>query len=124
MIDAGRTQDALEVFLAGGPGEPPENVEILKRSPLWSTMLALTPTVPLDLEALGSYAFDAECFRSIRYPVSYLLGTRSPAHFRVIADGLAPLLSDFRLTALPDQQHFANVLAPELFVAEVEKLLA
>ncbi len=123
VIDAGRTQDALEAFLAGGPGEPPENVDILKRSPLWSTMLTLTPTIPLDLEALGSYAFDAERFRSIRCPVLYLLGTRSPAHFRVIADGLAPVLSDFRLTFLPDQQHFANVLAPKLFAAEVEKLL-
>ena len=87
-------------------------------------MLALTATVPFDLEALGSYAFDAECFRSIRCPVHYLLGTRSPAHFRVIADGLAPVLSDFWLTPLPDQQHFANVLAPELFVVEFEKLLA
>ena len=34
LIDGGRTQDALEAFLAAGPGEPPENIEILKRSPL------------------------------------------------------------------------------------------
>jgi len=124
VIGAGRTQDALETFLASGPGEPPENVEVLKRSPLWSTMLALAPTIPLDLEALGSYAFEPERFREIRCPVLYLLGTLSPPHFQVVADGLAPVLSGFRLVLLPDQQHFANVLAPERFAAEVEKFLA
>jgi hypothetical protein len=56
--------------------------------------------------------------------VLYLLGTRSPGHFRVIADELAPMLSDFRLALLFDQQHFANVLAPDLFAAEVLKFLA
>ena len=124
MLDEGRTQEALEAFLAGGPGEPPENVERLKRSPLWSTMLALTPTVPLDLNALACHLFDAERFRSIDCPVLYLLGTRSPAHFREISDALAPILADFRLASLPDQQHFANVLAPELFAGEVEKFLS
>ncbi len=37
----------------------------------------------------------------------------------VIADALEPVLSEFRLASLPDQQHFANVLAPDLFVAEL-----
>jgi pimeloyl-ACP methyl ester carboxylesterase len=123
LIDRGERAEAVRQFLAVGPGEPEENIDALSGSALWPTMLALAPTIPLDLEALSQYQFEAERFEAIQAPVAYLLGTDSPAHFRVVGDAIAPLLSDFRWVELPNQMHFANVYTPERFVEEIERFL-
>ena len=44
---------------------------------------------------------------------------RSPGGGEPAPGALAPVVSRFRLVSLPDQQHFANFLAPEVLVVEV-----
>ncbi len=124
VIDKGRAEDVATAFLSGGLGGSPENIERLKRSHIWSTMVSLAPTIPPELEAMASYEFEVSRFQGIDIPVLLLLGGESPARFRIVSDALAAVLPNSRFAELPKQQHFANVLAPELFLSEVESFLA
>lgn len=123
LVDRDRREEAVHQFLLAGPGESEESIEALRRTVLWPTMLDLAPTIPLDLDALAGYRFDPERFATIRAPVAYLLGTRSPEHFRAVGSALDPVLEDFQWVTLPEQGHFANVFAPELFVEKVMTFL-
>ncbi len=123
VIDKNGAEDAIESFLSVGPGESPENIERLRQSHSWSTMVSLAPTLPLELEALASFELEVSRFKAIDVPVLLILGGESPARFRVVSEALAEVLPNSRIAELPKQQHFVNVLAPELFLSEVDGFL-
>ena len=124
VIDKGRAEDAIMAFLATGPCESPENIERLRLSHAWATMISLAPTLPPELEAMASYEFVASRFKAIDIPVLMILGGASPAGFRIVSDALAEVLPNIRIAEMPKLQHFEHLLAPELFLSEVEGFLA
>ena len=102
---------------------PEEDLDRLKQSPLWPHIVALAPTLPPELDALGGYEFEASRFATLNIPVLLLVGSESPPPLREVTNALAHVVPNARVKELVGQHHGANLAAPELFVSEVAKFL-
>jgi pimeloyl-ACP methyl ester carboxylesterase len=102
-ISAGRPGDALELFMTGVVGLPPEAVAGARQSPMWPAMEALAPTLRYDNAVMGDGAIPP--VSDLTIPVTVLTGTASPLWLREAGHRLAATLPTGTSEELPDQTH-------------------
>ena len=118
-MDAGNTDGAVITFLSKGPSLSAEDIERLKQSPTWPSLVALASSLPAELEAIARYEFKASRFAGLDCPALLLLGGDSPASIREVTYALAKVWPNAQVKELAGQRHMANLAAPDLFVSEV-----
>ncbi|MCH8994529.1 MAG: alpha/beta fold hydrolase [Chloroflexi bacterium] len=123
LIQVGKNEEAALEFFRKGPQVPEEDIERLRRSPIWPRIVALAPTLVPEIDALIGYEFDLSAYSAIDIPLLLLLGSDSPPGLREVSEVLADIVPNARTVELEGQQHGANFDAPELFAAEVTKFL-
>jgi len=116
LVAAGRTSDAMKLFLAEGPQVPDAVVAAMETSPGWAPMEALAHTLPYDLAICGDMSMPADRLATIAIPTLAISGGASPDWARNTVDAVAAAIPGARHTSLPGQTHGAadDVLAPVL----------
>jgi len=116
-LAAGRNDDALAQFMVEGVGMPPEAVEHMKSTPVWSQLASAAPSLPYDhavMDSLSSGPTLAEGrWASATQPTLVLSGDASMAFMTEAADLAARSLPNARRLTLAGQGHGAAALALE-----------
>jgi Alpha/beta hydrolase family len=118
LYDADDPAAMLEYFVVAGVGEPQEQVDQMKQTPFWTSMIPVARTVLYDAYCLGGSQapLPSELLGSISVPMLCLGSTGSPDWLRAGAEASAEAAPDARYTVLEGDFHDAPVpvLAPVL----------
>ena len=101
---------------------PVAELDELRATELWPSIIADAEASLGDLRALSRYDFKAERFRELRVPVLLQIGTESPRDLYV-TDALAAVLPDVRIEELPGQAHEGMTTAPQMYAEAVSRFL-
>jgi pimeloyl-ACP methyl ester carboxylesterase len=123
LIDAGKKEQALLLFLRDVLKTPAHEIESARAAPGWPASVATAHTVPRECKVVDGYTFNPERFRSMQTPTVFFVGSDSPQPQHGIADTVHAALPHSRIVLLPGEQHWALNTAPNLFVREVVKFL-
>jgi pimeloyl-ACP methyl ester carboxylesterase len=126
----------LEALLAeGAPGAMLETfyrevvlmsegeVEEIRSAPSWPARLSVAPTVPREIRAFSTCAFDAEAAAQVTVPVLLLVGSETPEWVRARPEVIADALPNARIELLPGQAHMAHLTDPPRLKNAVQRFL-
>jgi len=94
-----------------------------RRTPLWTEMTSLIPTLIRECEALDQLEQGVGRFAGLSVPTLLLVGTSSVSIHVEASQALAEVLPGACLVELKDQGHQAHLTATNDFAAEVIKFL-
>jgi pimeloyl-ACP methyl ester carboxylesterase len=120
LASSGRRGDAVEYFMATGPGVPADAIAEMRQAPYWPAMEALAHTLAYDGMVMGDTMSGSPApirrFASITVPTLVIDGGASPAWARNAVQAIVDVLPDARRRTLEGQTHAADpqVLAPVL----------
>ena len=120
--EAGDWEGFAAAFFRDALTVPAEELEALRRSPLWPPIVADARASLGDLRALDRYRFEPERFRALPMPVLLQIGTASPRH-HYVTDALAAVLPDVRIGELAGQAHEGMTTAPAIYAEAVSRFL-
>lgn len=124
LVAAGDLDAALEHALINFVRLPAEAIPFVRQTPLWDQCVPLTPTWVRELEQIDALGGDLEHYAAITAPTHLIAGTGTTAFLYESAHRLAGLIPGAGITDLPDLDHFAHVVAPELFADTVRAAVA
>jgi pimeloyl-ACP methyl ester carboxylesterase len=118
LYDADDPAAMLEYFVLAGVGESQEQVDQMKQTPFWESLIPVGRTVLYDAHCLGGSQapLPGELLGSITVPMLCLGSTGSPDWLRAGAEASAEAAPDGRFVVLEGEFHSApaSVLAPVL----------
>jgi pimeloyl-ACP methyl ester carboxylesterase len=123
LLQAGRRDELLALFMREVAGLPPEQIELMRSLPAWEARIAAADTIPREERANREYAWDPDRFRELAVPTMYLQGGDSPEAFRLAGEAVEAALPDCRVVVMPGQRHAAMDTGTELFISEVLSFL-
>jgi pimeloyl-ACP methyl ester carboxylesterase len=124
LIAAGDRDTVIREFYRDIAGYDEAAIEELARSPIWEARRAIVPTVPRELRAEFEHRFDRASLAGLAIPTLLLVGTESPDWAVRSVDAYAEAIPDAETRALEGQGHSANMTAPDLLAAELERFLS
>jgi pimeloyl-ACP methyl ester carboxylesterase len=124
LIAAGDRDTVIREFYRDIAGWDEAAIEELARSPIWEARRAIVPTVPRELRAEFEHHLDGASLAGLAIPTLLLVGTRSPDWAVRSVDAYAAAIPRSETRALEGQGHSANMTAPELLAAELERFLS
>jgi pimeloyl-ACP methyl ester carboxylesterase len=122
LAQAGDWEGLAVTFFRDRLSVPVEDLDELRATELWPSIIADAEASLGDLRALSRYDFKAERFRELRVPVMLQIGTESPRDFYV-TDALATVLPNVRIEELPGQAHEGMTTAPKMYAEVVSRFL-
>ena len=124
LVAEGERDTVVREFYRDIAGYDEEAIEELARSPVWEARRQIVPTLPRELRAELAHRFDRARMAELSAQVLLLVGTESPgwAVRSVAAHGRA--ISGAETRRLAGQGHNANMTAPALLAAELERFFA
>ena len=123
LLAGGRPEQMLEAFYRDMVLMSEEEISVLKAAPTWPARVAAAHTVPRELRAFGTQAFDPARAAQIRVPVLLLVGADSPDEVKADPEVVAAALPDARIHVLDGQAHIAHLTAPDSFAEAVMSFL-
>ena len=124
LIEDGDRDTVLREFFREIAGYDDAAIAEAEGSPVWEARLQIVPTVPRELRAELAHRFDADALGALGMPVLLLVGTESPAWAVRSVDAHADAIPGAELRSLAGQGHSANMTAPDLVAAELERFFA
>jgi pimeloyl-ACP methyl ester carboxylesterase len=122
-VASGQFDSALTIMLRDLVHVSAAQLEGLRRSPIWTDMAALTPTVVRELEVLGRLEPGVDRFRRVSSPTLLLLGTETAPHHSVASNALQRALPNARTVLLDGQGHEAHIAVPNLVATRIAEFL-
>jgi pimeloyl-ACP methyl ester carboxylesterase len=119
----GRLEDAMVHFLRKVAKFPDEDIALYRQKPIWKERLQLIPTISREMNVEHSYQFDPTRFVDFQTHTTLILGGDSPRMYSDAIQLLSSALPNNRVEILPDQQHIAHHVAPELFAETLLRCL-
>jgi pimeloyl-ACP methyl ester carboxylesterase len=98
---------------------PPHEFEQLRSAPSWPARIGRAHLVVRESWGEDRFVFDPQRFAGLQVPTLLLSGGDSPQSLKAITEAIHAALPNSRIAAMPGQQHFAMVTAPDLFLREV-----
>ena len=124
-LAAGDLDGMLARFMTEAIGMPAADLEAFRADPIWPLRAAAAPTILRELDAAEhDPAAGLDALAAVRVPVLQLVGSLSPAAFRVGAEALDRRLADGRLEVIDGARHGAHHSHVTEFTARVEAFLA
>jgi pimeloyl-ACP methyl ester carboxylesterase len=115
----------LARFMTEAIGMPAADLEAFRADPVWPLRAAAAPTILRELDAAEhDPTAGLDALAAVRVPVLQLVGSLSPAAFRVGAEALDRRLADGRLEVIEGARHGAHHSHVVEFIARVEGFLA
>jgi pimeloyl-ACP methyl ester carboxylesterase len=100
-----------------------EELAALRAQPGWPARVAAAQRIAREIQAISEAAFDPEQTAKITVPTLMLTGEDSPDPAAADIGSVSGALPDAHIVVLEGQQHVADVLAPEVFVAHLVAFL-
>lgn len=122
LAQAGDWENFAMTFFHDALLVPLEELDELRTTELWPSIIADANASLGDLRALNRYDFKAERFGGLRVPVMLQIGTESPRHLYV-TDALAAVFPEARIEELPGQAHEGMTTAPGRYAEAVSRFL-
>lgn len=123
-LAAGDPAGLLARFMTLAVGMPAADLERFRRDPVWPLRVAAAPTIVRELAAAeGDRAVSLDALGRVTVPVLQLVGSDSPAMFRVGAAALHARLANGRLAVVEGARHAAHSSHRDAFIAAVEAFL-
>jgi pimeloyl-ACP methyl ester carboxylesterase len=123
-LEAGNLEAMLARFMTEAIGMPAADLAAFRSDPVWPLRVAAAPTILRELEAAEhAPAAGLDALATVRVPVLQLVGSLSPAAFRVGAEALDARLPAGRLEVIEGARHGAHHSHAAEFVARVERFL-
>lgn len=123
-VEAGQFDEALGIGLRRFVRLPPELVEAMRPTPIWTSMLTMVGGWAREMEAIDALGPDVSRYWAVRCPVILLLGTRSSWHpLQNATRALADTLAQARVAPLEGEGHMAIRTAPGLIAKAVTPFL-
>ena len=123
LIDRGKLEEAMEVFLRELVMIPDHELEAYRRTDLWEARIPTIRTVPRELETDRTYTFRPERFSGLTTPTLLLLGADSPSLYRSAIEILDAVLPESEVEVVSGQQHMAHHRAPEEVAEAVRRFV-
>ncbi len=116
LTSAGRSGEAVELFLTRAVGVPPDGVAQMRSTPMWPALEKMAHTLVYDTTITGDGEVPAGRLAAVTVPALVLDSTGSPPWLRASAQTLAGALPDATHRSLDGQFHDVPppVLAPVL----------
>jgi pimeloyl-ACP methyl ester carboxylesterase len=121
LIGDGERDTVIREFFRGIGGYDDEAIDEFERSPVWDARRRIVPTVPRELRAELAHPFDPVALAELTAPTALLVGTESPGWAVRSVDAHAEALPNAEKRTLDGQGHSANMTAPSLLAAELER---
>ena len=118
MLDAEDKEGVIATFMREMLGVDPEEV------PGWQEWVPFAHTLPRELGAAETYAFDAKRFDSLRIPTMCCSGDESPPFLQEGSRVVAEALPDSRIAVMSGHGHEGVETGPDLLVREVVRFLS
>jgi pimeloyl-ACP methyl ester carboxylesterase len=120
LYDADDPAAMLEYFMVAGVGQPQEQVDQMKESPFWGSLVPIGRTVLYDALCLGSShaPLPTELLASITIPVLTIGSTGSPDWLRAGAEATAEAVPDGGYVLVDGGFHGADVQVLTPLLAE------
>lgn len=123
LITHGQREEAMSLFMPRAAGVTPQELEIMRQSPIWAARVAAAHTIPRELRAINEYGTDLNRFRALSIPTLLLVGERTEARLREMIMVYNGLIQGGRVSILPGQGHVAHQAAPELLATTLTEFL-
>ena len=104
LVEAGRRGDAMALFMTT-IGLPPEQIEGMRRSPMWPDLEAVASTLVYDARVMGDSTLPADLGAAVRVPTLVLTGGDTGAWADDAARAVTTGLPAARHEVLPGQTH-------------------
>lgn len=120
LLEEGKPEEALELFLRELAHFSPEEMEMVRSVPYWQEQVKLMQTVPLEFQALSEYEFDPGQFAQMTTPTLLLTGRESFQSFREAIELLDDTLPDCNVATIDESGHLLKTAtAREQFMDEL-----
>jgi pimeloyl-ACP methyl ester carboxylesterase len=124
LIDEGDLDTPVREFLREVAGNDDAAIDELAATPLWEERRKVLPTLPRELRAELAHRFDPSLMAGIRTPTLLLVGSESPAWAVRSVDAHLAAIPNAEKRVLEGQGHGANLTAPALLAAELERFFS
>ncbi|MGA2105564.1 alpha/beta fold hydrolase [Methanoregula sp.] len=115
LLSEGRRSDAVELARASF-GTPPNIIDGMKQTPVWSMFMAVAPTLAYDNEIMGDGSLPKKLIASVIIPLLVIDGGASPLFMRNAAKAVGDAAPRAQYRTLDGQTHEfdPDILAPVL----------
>jgi pimeloyl-ACP methyl ester carboxylesterase len=123
LIADGDRDLMLREFFRQVAGYSDDEIDELKRSPVWERRKQVSPTVPRELRAELAFRLDPAALGRLTVPTLMLLGSESPEWARRSTDAYSEAIPRAEVRILEGQGHGATTGDPALLAAEIRRFL-
>lgn len=124
LVGHGDRDRMVREFLHDIGGYRDAEIEALAATPMWEARKRVAPTVPRELRAELAHRLDPQALAGIGARVLMLVGSESPSWAVRSTKAYSEALPRAEARVLEGHGHGANVTAPELVAAEIERFVA
>ncbi|WP_426515360.1 alpha/beta fold hydrolase [Diaminobutyricibacter sp. McL0618] len=117
LIAEDRRGAAVSYFLVPMVGAPAFVPVMMRAMPkVWNQMKAVAPTLPYDLEVMGTFTAPVDRFAAITVPTLVMVGGKAPQPMRAAQDAVATAIPGSQFAVLEGQTHQVSekAIAPQL----------
>ncbi|WP_345761090.1 alpha/beta fold hydrolase [Diaminobutyricibacter sp. McL0608] len=117
LVAADKRGAAVSYFLVPMVGAPAFVPVMMRAMPkVWNQMKAVAPTLPYDLQVMGSFTAPVERFAAITVPTLVMVGGKAAQPMRDAQDAVAAAIPGSQFAVLDGQTHQVSekAIAPQL----------
>jgi pimeloyl-ACP methyl ester carboxylesterase len=118
-VRAGARDAAVRDFMSDVGGYTGEEIEAMRRTPVWEARKRTAHTVPRELRAEHALALERVGLADLETPTLLLVGSRSPAWAQRSTQAYAQTIPNAEVHTLEGHGHGAATGAPELLASEI-----
>ena len=119
LLAAGDRDGVVEVLFRGVENLSDEDMAAFKAAPSWPGRVAAAHTVTREVRGEQATRLSSQLAAKITVPVLMVTGEHSTDPAKPAVEAVAAALSDARIVVLQEQEHVADVLAPEAFAGHL-----
>jgi pimeloyl-ACP methyl ester carboxylesterase len=123
LVASGESDRMVREFLRDVGGYEDAEIDALAATPMWEARKRVAPSVPRELRAELAHRLEPETLAGVDAQALMLVGSESPPWAIRSTEAYADALPRAETHVLEGHGHGANVTAPELVAAEIERFL-
>lgn len=123
LIQQGKKEEALILFFKEAVKMPEDEFVAYRKLDMWKKRVQIAHTVLREIIIDKEYEFIPEKFNHMTTPTLLLLGGDSPPLFTNAIELLNKTIPNSNVVVMPNQQHVAMDMDPDLFIKKVTEFL-
>lgn len=118
-LDDGDSERVIELFRLEISGFSQQELEEARSQPGWDEQVAIAHTLVREIDALETFEFEPDAYRSVSTPVGLLYGSETREEQLEVLDQLEDALPQCARYELDGQGHVAMATGPEVLTSAI-----